>query len=103
MLAYSAELGDDRKAPSHSAISDALRFIDLLPNQSPNISVSVADDGEINFFKREQGVFIDIGFFGDGKIHYYVSVEALGIDRDDSRPFSGNSLPRELVTSITTD
>ena len=97
---------DDRvegTPPSQAAINDALQFVDLLPADSPLPHVSLADDGEINFFRRRHGLFVDIGFFGDGQIHYYARVEALGIDVDGSEPFSGRSLPRDLVIPITTD
>lgn len=65
--------------------------------------VSVAADGEINFFRRQKGLFADIGFFGDGQIHYYVRVEDLGIDVAGSRAFDGESLPRELVIPLATE
>ena len=87
--------------PSPEAIDDALRFVDLLPVDSPTPHVSVADDGEINFFRRSRGVYMDVGFFGDGQIHYYARVEDLRIDVDGSQPFSGRSLPRDLVIPIT--
>ena len=65
--------------------------------------VSVADDGEINFFRRQEGLFIDVGFYGDGQIHYYVQAEGSGIDVADSCPFGGESLPRELIIVLTTE
>ena len=86
--------------PSPAAISDALRFIDLLPADGPMPHVAVADDGEVNFFRRREGLFVDVGFFGDGQIHYYARVESQGIDVDGSEPFSGRSLPRDLVIPI---
>ena len=90
-------------APTPTAFNDALSFAGLLPSSSPVPHVSVADDGEINFFRRREGLYIDVGFFGDNQIHYYVQVEALGIDVADSRPFDGKSLPRELVIALTTE
>lgn len=89
--------------PSLDAIDEALRFVELLPADAPAPHVSVADDGEVNFFRRGPGLFIDVGFFGDGRIHYYARVDALEIDVDGSAPFSGRSLPRDLVIPITTD
>ena len=86
-----------------NAIEDALRFLDLLPASSPVPHVSIADDGEINFFVRRPGLFVDIGFFGDGQIHYYVRVEALEIDTAGSRLFDGRSLPYELVAPLTAE
>ena len=87
--------------PSPDAIDDALRFVDLFPPDSPLPHVSVADDGEINFFRRAHGLYVDVGFFGDGQIHFYARVEQLGIDVDGSEPFTGRSLPRDLVIPIT--
>ena len=91
----------DVTRPSPHAIGDALRFVDLLPLDSPPPHVSVADDGEINFFRRTSGVYVDVGFFGDGQIHYYARVDRLGIDVDGSQLFSGRSLPRDLVIPFT--
>lgn len=87
--------------PSPDAVDDALRFLDLLPADSPLPHVSVADDGEINFFRRAHGLYVDVGFFGDGHIHYYARVEQQGIDVDGSEPFTGRSLPRDLVIPLT--
>ena len=87
--------------PSPDAVDDALRFLDLLPADSPLPHVSVADDGEINFFRRAHGLYLDVGFFGDGQIHYYARVEQQGIDVDGSEPFTGRSLPRDLVIPLT--
>lgn len=94
------DLAEDGR-PSPAAISDALRFVDLLPDDGPLPDVAVADDGEVNFFRRREGLFVDIGFYGDGQIHYYVRVESARIDVDGSEPFSGKSLPRALVIPIT--
>ena len=93
----------DGTPPSPAAINDALRFVDLLPVDSPTLHVSVADDGEINFFRRRPGLYVDVGFFGDGQVHYYARVEDLGIDLAESQPFSGRSLPRGLIIPITTE
>ena len=90
-------------AQTAAAVDDALRFAGLLPAGSPVPHLSVADDGEINFFRRQEGLFIDVGFFGDNQIHYYVQVEALGIDVADSCPFDGESLPRDLIVALTTE
>ena len=49
------------------------------------------------------GLFVDIGFFGDNQIHYFVRVESMEIDVDGSEPFNGSSLPPDLVIPITTD
>ena len=92
---------DSGDLPSVDAINDALRFVDLLPVDAPPPHVSVADDGEINFFRSGPGLYVDIGFFGDGQIHFYAQVEELGVDVDGSQPFTGRSLPRDLIIPLT--
>ena len=87
--------------PTENAIRDAILFIDLLPANVTKPQVSIAADGEINFFWRSNGVYIDIGFFGDDMIDYYASVDSQGIDEDASLAFSRRSLPRNLVAAIT--
>ena len=94
-------LADSGGLPSVGAIDDALRFVDLLPVDTPPPHVSVADDGEINFFRSGPGLYVDIGFFGDGRIHFYAQVQELGVDVDGSQPFTGRSLPRDLVIPLT--
>ena len=82
------------------AVNDALRFIDRIPAAAALPQVALADDGEINFFWRRDGLLIDIGFIGDGLLHYYVADEAQGVDSDASVRFSGPSLPPDIVTAL---
>ena len=86
--------------PAKTAIIDAILFVNLLPRNATKPQVSVAADGEINFFWRSNDVYIDIGFFGDGMIDYYASVDSQGIDEDASLVFSGCLLPRNLAAAI---
>ena len=101
VLSYLAERPRDPSLAQ--AVNDALHFIDLLPNTATLPQVALADDGEINFFWRVDGRLVDIGFVGDGMMHYYVSDEAQGVDVDDSIPFSGRSLPRDIRDRFGTD
>ena len=94
VLSYRAERPRDPALAR--AVNDALRFIDVIPATTTLPQVALADDGEVNFFWRGDGRLIDIGFVGDGMMHYYVSDEAQGVDVDDSIPFSGRSLPRDI-------
>ncbi len=102
VLSYRAERPRDRSLAV--AVNDALRFIDLIPATATLPQVALADDGEINFFWRGDGLLIDIGFVGDGMMHYYVADEAEGVDVDASIQFSGGSLlqglPPELCESM---
>ena len=98
VLSYRAERPHDSAVAG--AVKDALKFIDLIPATATLPYVALADDGEVNFFWRRNGVFIDIGFMGDGMMHYYVSAEAQGVDSDASIPFNGRSLPRDIMTTM---
>ena len=82
------------------AINDSLRFIDLIPATATLPEVALADDGEINFFWRGDGLLIDIGFIGDGLMHYYVSDEDRGVDSNASIQFDGRSLARDIKMTM---
>ena len=98
VLSYRAERPLDSSVTQ--AVNDALKFIDIIPATAILPYVALADDGEVNFFWRRDGLFIDIGFVGDGMMHYYVSADAQGVDSDASIQFSGRSLPRDIVKTI---
>ena len=87
--------------PNSVAMSQACQFIDLLPVGTTLPHISVAEDGEINFFWRSDSTYIDVGFYGDNSIHYYARAEESDIDKEMSEPFLGRSLPRELVAAIS--
>ena len=91
---------DTIAVPTPEALKDALSFIDLIPDAGRLPSVALADDGEINFYWRQDGLFIDIGFVGDGKMHYYVCVDADAVDVDASVDFTGRSLPRDVSAAM---
>ncbi len=58
--------------PSEAAFKDAVAFIDRLPvplRASPYISL--ADDGEVNFAWTQEGMLIDLGFYGSGAYSFY--------------------------------
>lgn len=45
-------------------------------------------------------MLIDIGFVGDGKMHFYVVDKAQGVDADASVRFSGDSLPHDIERTM---
>lgn len=92
--------GNPILTPSEAAVNEALRFLDLLSPRVPLPVVGRADDGEINFFWRRDGVFIDVGFYGDGHIHYLAQVLSLALDESESMTFPTPSLPRSLSVAI---
>ena len=58
-------------------MNDALTFIDLIPAAATLPYVALAEDGEVNFYwRRRKSLLIDVGFVGDGMMHYYVWDEA---------------------------
>ena len=69
-----------------AAVDDALRFNEMTPVGAPPLLVSLADDGEINFHHRGRGVYLDIGFYGDGQIHFHAAIKSIGVDVSGSEP-----------------
>lgn len=92
--------GNDILNPSHRTVREALQFVDLLPRWTPLPTVGRADDGEINFFWRRTGVFIDVGFYGDGNLYYLARIDALDLDRDGMEPLGVPVLPRDLIAAL---
>jgi hypothetical protein len=82
--------------PKEEAFQDARKFAERLPGTmkaAPHISL--ADDGEVNFAWTQEGMLIDLGFYGTGTYSYYArgreGDERLG---DDISVMT--SLPEEL-------
>ena len=58
--------------PSDRALADARAFIHALPIYSILLPhLSFADDGEINFLWNQDGIHIDLGFYGTGTYSYF--------------------------------
>ena len=99
VLSYRAERPHDSSVAK--AVNDALKFIDLIPATATLPYVALAEDGEVNFYwRRRKSLLIDVGFVGDGMMHYYVWDEDSGADVDASIPFSGRSLPPAIVKAV---
>jgi hypothetical protein len=73
--------------PADGAIRDALAFLNALPSIRSEPRLYLAGDGEIGFSWVSGSDYIDVGFYGDGHIHYYARVGAAGINRPESGPF----------------
>lgn len=86
-------------APSRGVIGSALAFLSLLPDTVSLPETSVAADGEVGFFWKAQGVYIDVGFPAPGRISYYAS--AHGLIARDAGPFDGSTISQELLTVIS--
>ena len=58
--------------PTEKAFQDAGKFTERLPGTmrvAPYISL--ADDGEVNFAWSQEGMLIDLGFYGSGTYSFY--------------------------------
>lgn len=90
----------DSVPPASTTVSDAVKFartLDLAFLHLPHISA--ADDGEINFWWDIDGLYIDLGFFGDGSYSFYAKLPNGKEIIEDETPVS-RSLPRELLSSL---
>jgi hypothetical protein len=64
--------GADGQAPSQAAVRDAECFTRILVHDDVYApSISLATDGEINFFWMLPHFRLDLGFYGDGTYSYY--------------------------------
>lgn len=87
--------------PDARAFVDARTFISRLPlNEIPLPEITLADDGEVNFFWKSDGVHVDLGFYGTGTCSYF----ARGRDGrrlyGDATPAS-EGLPPEVTALFT--
>lgn len=92
----------DADWPTEQAFLDAKIFIQKLPIHSiPMPSMGLAHDGEVNFLWKNDGVHIDLGFYGTGSYSYFA--------RDkDGKEFgaeaipASNGLPSKIIDFFTT-
>lgn len=86
--------------PTPGAVRESLRFVEALPPLLPPPHLGVADDGEINFSWTGEGVFIDVGFRGDGHLHYFARVDSEAIEGGGDVPFPVAVLPPTLRAAL---
>jgi len=63
--------GYDGIPPSAETISDVLSFLEKLPYGVIEPRPGVSGDGEVSLFWENDGIYIDIGFLGDGAYVLY--------------------------------
>ena len=72
--------------PNSRAFFDAIRFAKSLRGMDLLPTISVADDGELNFLWDSGTLHVDLGFYGDGSYSYYA--------RDaEGKEFFGDNVP----------
>ena len=73
--------------PLQDAFADAESFVERLPTPLRFIPhVSLADDGEINFYWNGDGIYVDLGFYGTGSYSYF-AIDQRG------RKYHGDDVP----------
>ena len=88
--------------PRPQAFADARTFIrawNKMPMPAPHLTL--ADDGEINFYWGEDGIHIDLGFYGTGAYSYYAHGKGEERFSDNNVPAS-SGLPVELLGLLGT-
>lgn len=88
------------KGPVDAAFDDARRFLEGLSELKFHPKISLVADGEINFSWENDDVYIDLGFYGDGKGGSYYAEDSSGRKyyRDSFHP---DKLPSEVADLIT--
>jgi hypothetical protein len=91
-------------APRPDAIADALSFIDDLPSSSPMPDdVFAPGDGEVMFQWHNSQSFIEVGFYGDDTISWFVQTSKVVAPSYGDDPFnrkSGRQIPAYLLNAL---
>lgn len=78
--------GQDAAMPSNKVVDDAIAFLRMLPLTTASPRPGLSNDGELSLFWQKNGVYIDVGFTGDGMYSYYAKDAA-------EREYFGDDLP----------
>ena len=89
-----------RVPPSRRAVDDALAFLLNLPPDSDPPHVAASGDGEVVFDWRGHDFWLDVGFFGDGKICYCVKKSMSSPADSYEDDFVQRRIPRRLLEEI---
>ena len=100
-----AELGSDwgergNVPPTSQAVKEAIWFLDLIPLNCIAPHVALSGDGEINFFWKAPGVYVDVGLRGDGHLEYFAESRPDGVGEDGREAFDGSGIPHGLLSAI---
>ena len=93
--------GPGTTAPTHASVEDAEAFVCYLFSLGfitpPHISAS--GDGEIDFYWKQNGFTLDLGFVGDGTYSYYAHLPN-GQEIIEDEAALGEHLPQAIVDLI---
>lgn len=94
--------GPGTLAPTHATIEDAESFtcylFSLGPIMTPHICAS--GDGAIDFYWKQNGFTLDLGFAGDGSYSYYANLPN-GQEMIEDEAALNEHLPQSIVDLIT--
>jgi hypothetical protein len=93
--------GPESIAPMRSTVEDAELFARYLFSiESVHLPhVSASSDGEINFYWKNDGFLLDLGFDGDGYYSYYAHLPNGGEIIENGASLA-KSLPQEIIDLI---
>jgi hypothetical protein len=92
--------GPDSVGPHPAAIEDAEVFVRNLFSSGDVVPphITLASDGEVNFFWRGPTGTVDLGFFGSGTYSYYAAPKDGTPGGSDS--VMPNSIPRDVLAIV---
>lgn len=92
--------GPDSVGPSDQTIKDAEQFANSIDFDSIHMpNVSLANDGEISFFWDIKGLYLDLGFLGDGSYSFYAKPPKGKEVIVDNAPLS-RPLPQNILNHL---
>ena len=79
---------------------EALSFLSFIRPDKPLPDLSFAEDGEIVFSWEHEGAYLEVSFYGDGHIYYYISIPKISKNITGQEAFYGRSISKLLSSSI---
>jgi hypothetical protein len=88
-------------APNQEAVLDARALLTVLPSKTPPDNLFSTGDGEIAFQWRRGSLFVEVGFFGDNTVSWFVR-GALGEEHgDDGYDRANPQFPKALAMAFS--
>ena len=82
-------------AASTQAVANATAIVRLIPSNLPLPRAGLSGDGAISLFWESEGIFIDLGFYGNDAMTYYAEVDFKGKFFGEDVPV-GAGIPAEV-------
>lgn len=85
--------------PVEAAFADARLFLESLAPLRITPKISLVSDGEINFAWDGEGIYVDLGFYGDGEGGSYYAEDSSG-NRYHCDSFAPEQLPHDVARLV---